>query len=271
MLYIKKKNRNVSIEMHHHSFILSISLLLIGFTCFASGLFFFKSRNTPEPSSQASSSPLTTTGNPISMKPYVTVPPSTSSVPMITETVDEEGNTYVGQIDSTGKKHGYGVFTFFNGLMKYSGRWDKNYMSGYGEMVWADKHRYIGYWRAGQRSGYGIMIWPSGNRYQGESFVYDSTFLDIECQEDSRVFFSCILMFIDCLGNWVRDKRQGQGIQTQPNGQKQSGKWYNDNFIGNDVQTQRYADDVSFTGKDEKNILNETEQQSETNDRAVNL
>ncbi|CAF1259724.1 unnamed protein product [Adineta ricciae] len=189
--------------------------------------FIYSHRNTSVPSSQASSSPSTTTGNPISTKPYMTVPPSTWIVPMITETVDEEGNTYVGQIDSTGKKHGYGVFTFFNGLMKYSGRWDKNYMSGYGEMVWADKHRYIGYWRAGQRSGYGIMIWPSGNRYQG---------------------------------NWVRDKRQGQGIQTQPNGQKQSGKWYNDNFIGDDVQTQRYVDNVSFTGKNEKNILNETEQ-----------
>ena len=57
------------------------------------------------------------------------------------------------------------------------------------------------------------------------------------------------------LGNWVRDRRQGQGVQTQPNGQKQSGKWYNDNFIGNDVQTQRYTIDLSFTDK------NETEQQ----------
>ena len=88
--------------------------------------------------------------------------------PMITERTDRDGNTYVGQINSDRKKHGYGVFTFLNGQMQYKGQWDNNYMSGYGEMLWTDKHRYIGYWKAGQRSGYGIMIWPSGKRYQGK-------------------------------------------------------------------------------------------------------
>lgn len=87
-----------------------------------------------------------------------------------TEITEDDGSHYLGEVNSDGKKHGYGIYTFLNGLMRYSGQWENNYMSGNGSMWWHDGHRYTGGWKNSKRSGYGVMIWSNGIKYKGLLF-----------------------------------------------------------------------------------------------------
>ena len=74
---------------------------------------------------------------------------------------------YVGEVDTDGKRSGYGVLTWSEGG-RFEGEWHEDDRSGLGVMTWPDNHRYDGEWRNDHRSGLGVVAWADGDRYEGE-------------------------------------------------------------------------------------------------------
>lgn len=53
----------------------------------------------------------------------------------------------------------------------------------------------------------------------------------------SPVFFSQNIIDIFCLGNWMEDRKQGQGSQTWPDGRQYKGEWNDDRPMNNSIQS----------------------------------
>jgi hypothetical protein len=86
-----------------------------------------------------------------------------------------DNGTYTGYFKN-GKRHGYGEYTFDNGL-KYIGNWESDNQDGIGKYIFADGGYYIGEMRRGLQDGYGLEayqgnfgpgVWELGEYQEGE-------------------------------------------------------------------------------------------------------
>eukprot|EP00694_Reclinomonas_americana_P006469 EC796732.1.p1 GENE.EC796732.1~~EC796732.1.p1 ORF type:complete len:133 (+),score=9.92 EC796732.1:47-445(+) len=69
---------------------------------------------------------------------------------------------YDGVIDDTGKRFGYGVMKWSNGMV-YSGGWKEDLPDGIGTCQFPDGSRYEGQWKAGLFHGKGHYVSPDGS------------------------------------------------------------------------------------------------------------
>lgn len=61
-----------------------------------------------------------------------------------------------------GKRNGHGILTTTDGV--YTGTFENDYVSGYGEFVGNDGGSYKGYWLNQEWQGVGNAVWPSGDK-----------------------------------------------------------------------------------------------------------
>lgn len=74
---------------------------------------------------------------------------------------------YVGQINSKGLEHGFGMYTV-NLEGKCAGDFKHNAVTGRAVKTWEHGEKYIGDYHHNKKHGIGIHIWPSGARYRGQ-------------------------------------------------------------------------------------------------------
>ena len=74
--------------------------------------------------------------------------------------------SYSGDVDESGRWHGYGVLTYENGD-HYEGYFHHGLREGYGILTYANGDQYRGQFRYDKRQGKGVMIYGNGNRYVG--------------------------------------------------------------------------------------------------------
>mmetsp|Transcript_6554 Transcript_6554/g.10255 ORF Transcript_6554/g.10255 Transcript_6554/m.10255 type:complete len:185 (+) Transcript_6554:137-691(+) len=73
-------------------------------------------------------------------------------------TTYDSGDSYYGEINGEGKRHGKGVYRWLSGET-YQGEWKHDSQHGFGEFKYADgKSRYSGEWYNGKEHGIGTYI-----------------------------------------------------------------------------------------------------------------
>ncbi|KAL7466265.1 hypothetical protein ACHAXS_006555 [Conticribra weissflogii] len=75
--------------------------------------------------------------------------------------------SYVGQRNSIGQRHGKGVMKYTNGC-RYVGQFLHDKRHGFGKCWYPNGCIYVGYWVDGKRDGLGKMLYLSGDIYEGE-------------------------------------------------------------------------------------------------------
>lgn len=83
----------------------------------------------------------------------------------------ERKGTYIGEYDSKGVPHGYGVFSSQRSdgtKWTYSGQWEHGHWNGYGSTVWEDGQTYSGEYSNDYVSGYGAYNLSNGEYAIGE-------------------------------------------------------------------------------------------------------
>ena len=75
--------------------------------------------------------------------------------------IDTDSGYYIGEVNSDGKAHGYGVFYWNNGN-RYEGEWANGHLTGKGTYYWACGDKYEGDFVNGERTGKGTMTWKDG-------------------------------------------------------------------------------------------------------------
>lgn len=121
---------------------------------------------------------------------------------------------YIGNLKN-GKKHGYGILKFKDGL-EYKGQFADNFISGYGIIKCHEKN-YEGFWEKNQKHGEGIETYCDGRIYRG-NFLYDKKdgYGEFSWPNGSRF-----------KGTFKAGKQDGEGIFIFSNGSVKRGLWKN--------------------------------------------
>jgi len=129
---------------------------------------------------------------------------------------------YSGQVDSSGKKYGYGKEYSETGKLIYSGQWENNLKSGIGKFTWENMNSYEGEFKNDQIEGFGVLTHLGIGKYYGNfllgmrngkgTFVWDNG--------DKYI------------GDWTNDKMNGTGSYTFADGTVMSGVWQYNQFMG---------------------------------------
>ena len=122
---------------------------------------------------------------------------SKSNKLLFREEIYENGSSYFGQFLND-KPHGFGTLVEQDGN-KYIGQWENGEMHGHGIYIWGPNSKksgdkYVGQWVSGERSGFGKLTFSDGNIYIGE---------------------------------FLNNKKYGQGISISPGKEKEFGEWKN--------------------------------------------
>lgn len=111
--------------------------------------------------------------------------------------------TYTGDIDSAGKRHGFGMFKWKDNST-YIGNWVNDKAYGHGRMNHKDGDYYEGMWKDDKAEGYGTFM-----------------------RKDEAVF----------QGEWVQDKQHGKGIERMRNGLRYAGIYFEGKKHGKGILT----------------------------------
>mmetsp|Transcript_27150 Transcript_27150/g.26814 ORF Transcript_27150/g.26814 Transcript_27150/m.26814 type:complete len:333 (+) Transcript_27150:275-1273(+) len=146
-------------------------------------------------------------------------------------------NLYYGEIDSEGKRSGYGKIKYSNGD-QYEGNWENDKRSGKGIYKWKDWGVYEGDFEDGIIKGVGKRTYNSGNIYIGEfkngkkegrgemkfknGDKYEGEWVDDEMHGDGKYSWKTGDSFV---GRFKRDKREGKGTLTLACGDTIEGIW----------------------------------------------
>jgi len=194
----------------------------------------------------------------------------------------DNGDVYDGEINSHGKYHGRGKYSWRNsgniyegefkdgnmhgkGIMKYDkynngydvyeGNWIDNKKNGQGIMTYDAGYKYDGEWKNDKKNGEGIMTWNDGKlRYKG-SFARDyfvkGTFIDHDDNVYTGTFFNNDYTGKGTMeykngdkyeGNWDRDEKNGQGTMKYINGDEYEGNWINNKKNGKGIMKYKNGD-----------------------------
>jgi hypothetical protein len=82
----------------------------------------------------------------------------------------ENGDLYIGEIDSNDRFAGKGKIFYANGS-KYIGNLHYGFPEGEGTLTYSDGSRYVGSFRSGFTHGSGVMDYPDGSRIEGNWHV----------------------------------------------------------------------------------------------------
>ncbi|MBQ3081449.1 MAG: hypothetical protein IJC49_03250 [Clostridia bacterium] len=151
----------------------------------------------------------------------------------------ENGDVYVGEIDVL-CRDGKGTMTYANGD-KYEGQWRNDKVDGEGTFYYANNDIYAGEFVAGVRHGQGVMHWANGDVYEGSfanntmdgygkyTWAGGNTY-EGYYQKDARHGEGILVIrsgesMSRYEGEWINDKKQGNGVQEYDNGDRYSGKF----------------------------------------------
>ena len=151
------------------------------------------------------------------------------------------GDRYYGGI-SNGKRNGFGrLFFYFGGC--YEGEWKDDVREGYGSSKDFMDYVYEGEWKDNRYNGMGVLK-TSDFKYEGEFkdgnpcgrgtlYYYDSTHITGTFDENfSGIATGYYISGERYDGEYVREKRDGFGINVYPDGSCYKGEWKNDKKHG---------------------------------------
>lgn len=142
------------------------------------------------------------------------------------------GSFYDGQW-SAGQATGFGRFTHTDGST-YEGQWRGNQQDGSGQELWQDGSSFEGLFRRGRRY-HGKVLWASG-WYEGDFFNNQLHGQGTLYRRD-KVY----------TGSWVRDRMEGHGQETWPDGCCYRGTYLKDHRHG--VGCFRWRDGRQYCGQ----------------------
>ncbi|GBG27022.1 Phosphatidylinositol 4-phosphate 5-kinase 1 [Hondaea fermentalgiana] len=136
------------------------------------------------------------------------------------------GQVYDGEVDDLGRRHGYGICLFENGMI-FEGMWCRGKMSGKGMLVNAcGELVYQGEFADNCMSGRGTYLFESGDRYDGEFREGRFHGHGVYFHAPSGATF---------VGDWRRGERHGVGDLYMPDGSGYSGDWSKDQWSGRGI------------------------------------
>ena len=119
-------------------------------------------------------------------------------------------------------KNGQGSIIYLKTGRKYKGEFKNNEITGYGYLIYENKHTYKGYLVNGKKEGKGIYNWPEGSEYKGE---YKN---DIKEGEGIFKWANGIIF----KGKFFRGKPEGKGLLIYKDKKKEV-KYIKGKFVGN--------------------------------------
>ena len=132
-----------------------------------------------------------------------------------TQTYSSGKPSYVGQVDTSNDRCGFGTSYAEDGSIIYVGQWQDNEENGLGTYTWKSKITYQGECKNGEADGYGKMIFPETGNYIGY-FVGGK-------REGIGTFTWDV--GDNYIGYWDNDKMNGQGTYTFSDGYAIEGTW----------------------------------------------
>lgn len=127
---------------------------------------------------------------------------------------------YHGQYKE-GRRHGFGVFVYSDGVAYYGGFWYNDKRHGYGVSIDHHGNLFCGEFILGKPQGFGRMEYANGDIFEG-SF------------RDWRHHGSGVLTCADNTkyeGEWRSGKKHGLGLLTDKDGQEIAQEWANGKFV----------------------------------------
>ncbi|CAF1161901.1 unnamed protein product [Rotaria sp. Silwood1] len=115
---------------------------------------------------------------------------------------DQWGNRYEGELRE-GKKHGKGKMDYADGN-KYIGDWANDVRTGQGVFIWSDGSHYEGQSKDNNMHGKGTFVWGPDSQWAGLKYI----------------------------GDYIDNKRTGQGVYIWPNGNRYEGQFKDNNRHG---------------------------------------
>lgn len=173
-----------------------------------------------------------------------------------------EKDSYVGQYNGDGKRHGLGTYTWEDGTV-YQGRWRNDLMEGKGSLKFANGNKYEGNFSKSMPFGMGVYMWANGDVYQG-GFLdgkmhgrgllvtasgerHEGTWINNEVNGEGIHYYGNGSQYI---GNWANGKRDGKGIMLYVNGDSEQGIWSDDQFIPCDCIRESISVEQSYKESD---------------------
>ncbi len=160
---------------------------------------------------------------------------SKSNKLLFREEIYENGSSYFGQFLND-KPHGFGTLIEQDGN-KYIGQWKNGEMHGHGTYIWGPNStkkilfffrskskkngdKYIGQWENGEMHGHGIYIWGPNSKKSGDKYV--GQWVSGERSGFGKLTFSDGNIYI---GEFLNNKRHGEGAFLAPTKEKEFGQW----------------------------------------------
>ncbi|MFI3303069.1 MAG: TIR domain-containing protein [Rikenellaceae bacterium] len=144
----------------------------------------------------------------------------------ITRLTTPSGDTYVGEVDSSGIPDGKGIHTWTNGD-SYEGGFIDGRLHGKGVYIFADGDRYEGDFVEDEMHGKGVYICANGDRYEGDYVNGDRYGKGVATYVNGDKYE----------GDFAKGNRHGKGVYTYANGDKYEGDFANDKQHGKGIYT----------------------------------
>lgn len=138
------------------------------------------------------------------------------------------------------KRQGEGKNQYSDGRI-YNGIWINDKKRGQGTMAYPDGSKYIGQWMDDKRNGPGAIQYKNKDEYHGE-WVDDKR----KDGNGAMIYSNDDEYQVEYQGNFVDDKRNGEGVIVYKNGDQYEGEWINDKRHGEG--TIYYSDGRRYKG-----------------------
>ncbi len=147
-------------------------------------------------------------------------------------TTYDSGDTYYGEINDEGQRHGKGIYRWLSGET-YQGEWKDDNQHGFGEWKHPDgKISYRGEWYNGTEHGIGIYIRENGDHYEG-MFKYGAMHGNgtMKYARSGATY----------TGGYVNNQKSGFGIYVWKSGETYHGEWKHDERNGEGIQRSKWS------------------------------
>jgi len=143
------------------------------------------------------------------------------------------GDSYYGEINGEGRRHGKGVYRWPSIGEYYDGEWKLDLQHGFGELRYDNGgFRYSGEWHNGKEHGKGIFKGVNGDYYDGFfkfGVIHGKGILKFAVNGATYT------------GQHVNGQRTGFGIYEWKSGETYHGEWKHDARNGEGLQTSKWS------------------------------